>query len=62
MSGDVVVTAGEGGSKIGAESGYEDLGGVGSGDLEGVTPRGMGKTGGGVTSVSGIIPARERLM
>ena len=49
-----MVLAGEGGSGIGADPGSEGLGDIGSSDLGGVTPLGIGKTGGGTTEVSSI--------
>ena len=47
--------AGEGGSGIGAAPWCEGLGDVGSNNLKGVTPLGIGRTGGGTTKVSSIM-------
>ena len=54
MSGDVVIAAGEGDSGIGVGPGSDGPGDVGSSNLEGMTPLGSGKTGGGTIEVSGI--------
>ena len=49
-----MVAADEGDSGIGVGPGSDGPGKVGSSDLEGVTPLGTGKRGGGTTEVSGI--------
>ena len=49
-----MVAADKGDSGIGVGPGSDGPGEVGSSDLEGVTPLGTGKTGGGTTEVSGI--------
>ena len=49
-----MIAADGGASGIGVGPGSDGPGEVGSSDLEGVTPLGTGKTGGGTTEVSGI--------
>ena len=49
-----MVAADESESGIGVGPGFDGPGEVGSSDLEGVTPLGTGKTGGGTTEVSDI--------